>query len=108
MAFKRKCISDFIPFIGGQKYLLHDYQIAISGCNNTTFGVCFERLIDDRKHENNVVGVDKGSWIYARTPSVPYLLEGVLLSLVKLICAYLTFHMKNEQGQKMFSFSGGI
>ena len=78
MAFKRKCVSDFIPFIGGQKYLLHDYQMAISGCKNATLGVCLQPLIDYRQHENNVVGVGDESWIYSKMPSVPHLLESLV------------------------------
>lgn len=74
MAFKRKCLSDFIPFISGQKYLLHDHQIAISGCKNATLGICSERTIDYRQHDNNVIGIGNDSWIYAESPSIPHLL----------------------------------
>lgn len=68
MAFRRICTCNFIPF-DNDKYILHDYQIAISGCKNNTLGIIRKQLVDYRQHANNMVGISLDNWIYTtKTP----------------------------------------
>ena len=67
LAFRKCIVDEFLPFIDGDRKLLHDNQIALAGCKTNSIALIKDRLIGYRQHCNNVIGTRNQAWIYNGT-----------------------------------------
>ncbi len=64
MAFRKTFVETVIPFDTSQG-ALHDEQLAMTACIKGKLGLITDSLMAYRQHDNNVIGVEKNSWVYS-------------------------------------------